>query len=154
MRKHLERYGISGNEVYNLSKRWQRIVRDDSVWESFDAFVFWCSVSGYGPGKNLRKRWEDEPHGPGNSYWYSRAEEAKLRHEKAVSDQNIKSHFCNGCKQKCPIGAGGCAAYKEWWIKNWNKNIYRKPKPPKTEAKQFFRYEHPDLIREGLIFGR
>ena len=155
MRNNLDRYGIPGREVYNLSKRWQRKVRSDCVWECFDSFVFWCSVSGYGPGKNLRKHREDEPHGPGNSYWYVHSEEVMEKHEKVQQDRKIVSPFCQGCRQKCPIGKGGCAEYKNWYVKNWNRNIYRKPAPPVSapEVKQVrekFQYEHPDLVRDKM----
>ena len=51
----------------------------------------------------------------------------------------------------------GCDEYRAWWKKNWDQNIYvapKKPEPkPATEGSQMFRYEHPDLVREGIVWS-
>ncbi len=50
---------------------------------------------------------------------------------------------CDSCAHECP--EGGCAAWRRWFVENWNENIYIGPKPRIREA---FRYEHPDRERE------
>ena len=55
---------------------------------------------------------------------------------------------CNNCDRVCPDG--GCKAWREWFPENWNENISIAPKEPRD--KLFFRYEHPDLVREGIVF--
>lgn len=50
---------------------------------------------------------------------------------------------CDTCDQGCP--ADGCAAWRRWWVDNWNENICRcAPQAPK----QVWQYEHPDRVRE------
>ena len=45
----------------------------------------------------------------------------------------------------------GCKAWEKYFIDNWNKNIMKSIGNHKKQ-RQFFRYEHPDLVREGIVF--
>ena len=61
--------------------------------------------------------------------------------------------ICASCKKKCTASGAGCSEYQKLWTENWNRNIHRKkPEPERPRARQFFLYEHPDLIREGIVF--
>lgn len=60
------------------------------------------------------------------------------------------SPFCDGCTRECPTK--GCEEWARYYQKNWNSRIHRliRREPPTQVT---FRYEHPDLIREGIIWG-
>lgn len=57
---------------------------------------------------------------------------------------------CKICDKACPDG--GCKAWRDWFVQNWNDNITIAPQEPRD--RQFFRYEHPDLVREGIAYGK
>lgn len=62
------------------------------------------------------------------------------------------SPFCRNCtRDDCPTNGDGCKAWETYFIDNWNKNI-RKSIGNHKKQRQFFRYEHPDLVREGIVF--
>lgn len=66
-----------------------------------------------------------------------------------------ESPFCRNCtRDDCPANGGGCQAWKTYFIDNWNENIMNSTGNNKKRKKQrqFFRYEHPDLEREGIVF--
>lgn len=50
---------------------------------------------------------------------------------------------CEACAQECPMG--GCKAWSEWWVQNWNQNIHRYVPPM---PRRVWQYEHPDRVRE------
>lgn len=60
---------------------------------------------------------------------------------------DTESPFCRNCR-RCSNVWRGCPAWRKYFIDNWNKNIMVKPK----KTRQFFQYEHPDLVREGIVF--
>ena len=142
--------GFGGKETENLRKRFRKI-RDDCEWPSLEAFLFWVKESGYIKGNHLYKRVPELPHGPGNSFWSTiAARQAKQRYM-----ENLKKNckFCKDCQKECPLDGRGCKEWADYWKKNWNKNIHvPAEKPPEPVKPQFFRYEHPDLVREGIVF--
>lgn len=139
------RYGLSPEEVDRLTGRWSHGVKSDSTFESLDAFLRWASV-GYKKGVQLRKRDESKPHGPGNSYWLDGREERYVPNGKQVLQRVT---YCSGCTRDCQENGNGCVGWREYFVRNWNENIHREVKnvPRKRE---FFCYEHPDLVREGI----
>lgn len=143
--KFKERYGLPGNDVDSLYDRYLKYGLKE-FWGSFDAFVKWASESNYIRGSSLRRRREEEPHGPGNSFWYVRPPRKPVAHE------DIVSPFCEGCSRICPGNGTGCKEWEDYFVKNWNENICRKPKPKEPPRAEVFRYEHPDLEREGIVF--
>ena len=157
MNFRMERYGISGHDVSNLSSRWLKTVRKDCEWEKFDEFLFWCSVEGYKPGMKLGRINQNQPHGPGNSFWYDKKELFQKRHKEEIEQ---RTGFCLGCEKACPNRGNGCDFWKSHFIKNWNQNIstskkLRRNRPEEeTVGRETFVYEHPDLIREGIVFGK
>ena len=101
----------------NLRKRWNEGLRGYSTWESFEAFAAWAAATRARKGQHLAKHDESKPHGPENSYWM---EPMKLRPR-----ERPDSPFCFGCAKECPGHGGGCEAWREYFVRNWNRNIYR-----------------------------
>ena len=164
-REYGDRYGISGDEVSNLIRRFYRRLYD-SEFERADDFIKWCSENGYESGLRLCRKDTSKPHGPENSYFKTPektvrgiAEDKRRRKEERI---NLVSPFCDGCQKECINKARGCDEYREWFVKNWNTNIYVPPvkqyvppvKQVVPEGPMVFCYEHPDLVREGITFER
>lgn len=151
MSKICERYGLSNKAVTGLWQKWTRMGKAGRSWRTFEEFVSWCCDTGYDTGMDLKKRDNNAPHGPTNSYWY--------RWEKigtaADGPKESGCRFCAKCVVECPSGNKGCQPWREWFIQNWNKNIYasRHTKLRELRASRpgVFVYEHPDLIREGIV---
>lgn len=142
-----DRYGIPGTEINSLNRRWNRI-KHDSIWESFDDFLIWCARNDYEKGVQLTKIRKSLPHGPENSRLVRMSDFMKsIRVEKPGMIDAPECDFCKGCTKAC--NGNGCAEYKKWFVKRWNAMIHSKaPKPVVID----FRYEHPDLIREGILW--
>lgn len=43
---------------------------------------------------------------------------------------DVVSPFCQDCTLKCPAGGYGCAAWREWYINWWNRNVYNPSDSP------------------------
>lgn len=130
-------------ELYAIHRVWDTIA-GDRKWSSFDAFVEWAEGK-YKTGFTVYKLREDLPHSPENSYWYYHTRKP----------ENTVSPFCAGCTEIMRVcNVKGCFKYRETFVKNWNENICRKPKEVKEEPikREFFQYEHPDLVREGIVW--
>ena len=56
---------------------------------------------------------------------------------------------CDSCEKVCPAEGRGFRLWQDWFVRSWNDNISVKPK---KQTKEVFRYEHPDMIREGIVF--
>lgn len=156
MSNYRPRYGIPGKEVENLAKRWSAHDKGRN-WETADAFIRGCSENGYKKGIMLRRYDPDKPHSPDNSFFGEPTREVvQKRREKKQNTKGIKSPFCENCQKVCPAsGSGGCDAWQDYFQKNWDQNIHIAPKKPVTVVKEgpsVFRYEHPDLVREGIVF--
>lgn len=128
---------------FALARTFGSLQRVGCEWESFEDFCQWAESQGYRTGLTIYALNQNKPHGPDNSYLYY----------KGLDLPDIKSPFCEGCTRKyCPGNKVGCAEYRSKWKKNWNENICRKPKEPaKPTGREVFRYEHPDLVREGIV---
>ena len=152
-----DRYGIPGADVTRLIRRFYRYFRD-SDWCNADHFVKWCSENGWKKGMRLYKTDASLPHGPSNSYFKQppasvRINQADIRRRKEER-KNLVSPFCEGCKTGCRKTSVGCDEYRAWWKNNWDQNICIAQQVPKQDsgARRVFRYEHPDLVREGIVF--
>jgi hypothetical protein len=151
-----ERYGISGPDVTHLIRRFYRYFLD-SDWERADDFVKWCSENGWQKGLRLCRLDTSKPHGPDNSYFNNpemtvKGKQADIRRRKEER-KNLVSPFCEGCTEKCREGVG-YERWQQYYVTNWNQNISI-AKPVLKEdpgARRVFRYEHPDLVREGIVF--
>lgn len=147
------RYGLDALDVSNLRRRWCRTVRDDCTFECFDDFLLWCSDNGYQKSYELRRRNVFQPHGPGNSYFWSAKEEKEEKAEETKSEKP-DSQFCRNCQKEC-TNSMGCADWQKWFIKNWNDRISISPKlRGNVQVRSTWQYVHPDLIREGIVYGK
>ena len=155
--EYKDRYGISGQDVTNLVRKFYRRLYD-SDWERADDFVKWCSENGYESGLRLCRYDESKPHGPENSYFRTPKIRKSIKEDKRRRKEerkNLVSPFCEGCQKECRNTSIGCYEYRAWWAKNWDENIHialQEPKPVVQQGPQVFRYEHPDLVREGIVF--
>ena len=152
-----DRYGIPGADVKKLMDRFYKYYKD-SDWLNADSFVRWCSENGWKKGLRIDRADTTKPHGPENSFFKApdnttRATKEDIRRRKEYR-KNLTSPFCEGCQKKCRASTG-CDEYQRWFEKNWDKNI-RVAKPaeikPEPAKPMVFRYEHPDLVREGIVF--
>lgn len=144
------RYGLDALDVANLRRRWCRTVRDDCEFECFDDFLLWCAENGYEKGFELRRRSQFEPHSHSNSYFWS-AKKAEEERKNIQQSQKAASEFCQACTKEC-TNSMGCSDWQKWFVKNWNQNICIRPKVNGcVKVVNRWRYEHPDLIREGIV---
>lgn len=145
-----DRYGIPAKEVLNLGSRFrkQKLIVG---FGSFDKFLRFCAESDYKPGMYMLRYNSSEPHSPTNTFFC----EVKRHPKEPMKDhKGSQNWICKGCKEKtCTRPGSGCIKYQKAFVENWNKNIHRK-KPVSVDSNKpmVFRYEHPDLIREGIIF--
>ena len=140
------RYGFTGDDVSNLNHRWNYKIKSDCEWERFDDFVFWCSYTGYRKGMQLRKRNKDMPHSPDNSFWVDTLD--------GTQPEENDCEFCAKCNhRRSAVCINGCVTWREQWVKNWNDNIcIRPPEEKYSPTRETFCYEHPDLIKEGIVW--
>ena len=143
-------YDLDGKAVETLRTRYRKIAGDNE-WSCAEEFIKWANDSGFKKYARLYKKDEKKPHGPNNSCWHILGQE-NTRHR--FTDQlKYGSVFCADCKRDCPSHGHGCNDWKTYFKDNWNKNIYIPPvKPVVPEGPMVFRYEHPDLQREGIVF--
>ena len=141
---------LTSDERYRLLKRFQYL-REHS-WEDFEAFVKWALETGVWKGAFLRKKDENSPHGPDNSYW---SDEPFTGNRIFPKHELTHSPFCDGCARDTEHGCAGCDKWQEYFVKNWNQRIHVKlnlpEKPVWDNNGGKFCYEHPDLIREGIL---
>ena len=66
----------------------------------------------------------------------------------------LPKYPCDKCKDPGPekCHTTNCAAWRTWFIYSWNRARYRIMKLKFRDTKTVWRYEHPDLIREGIIW--
>ena len=154
MANYSDRYGIPAHEVDNLSARFKHQKLKEG-FASFDNFLRFCAESGYKPEMLMRRYDTNAPHSPENTFFCSRPviEEKNPQKPEKKTEMEPRDGVCASCKKKCNASGAGCSEYQKLWTENWNRNIHRKkPEPERPRARQFFLYEHPDLIREGIVF--
>lgn len=128
-------------ELYALRRIYDGI-RNDSDFSSFEDFFDWA-YGKYKAGYTVYKLNDRKPHSPKNSYLY---------YNYKAQPEGIKSSICENCDKTMLVCNNiGCARYREEFVKNWNDNICAEPKKVR-ETKEYFRYEHPDLVREGIVW--
>ena len=144
-------FGFDSNETKNLRTRFSKIPKEDKEWTSPEDFIKWAKESGYITGLHLRKHDKTLPHGPKNSFWLIKGPEETMR--RFISELRKGSEFCKECVRECSGNGMGCKDWQKYYTENWNKNIHVPPvKPVVQEGPMVFRYEHPDLVREGIVF--
>ena len=152
-----DKYGMTAKELSNQSKRFYKLDGHYN-WEGVDSFLRWCGENGYQKGIKLRRYDPSKPHSPENSYFgINTRAQIRENSEKFHALRQNSSPFCKGCKRVCPRNrTGGCIEWADYFRNNWDQNIHvpdPKPEPVEnTNTPMVFRYEHPDLVREGIVF--
>lgn len=142
-------YQLNADERYRLHRRY--VYLREHQWESFEAFAKWALDTGVWKGAYLRKKDEELPHGPDNSYW---SDQPYVGNRSWDRPEIYRSPFCDGCERNTEFGCGGCEKWEEYYVKNWNQNIHVElnlPEPEWDNSGGKFCYEHPDLVREGIV---
>jgi hypothetical protein len=121
-------FGFSSEAVDHMYYRYHWLVKTGKpmVWESFQDFMLWCKGT-YSPGTTLRRIDEDKPYGPNNCKWEPMQTSEEYKKKMAAKWDSIMA----------PI--------RERYAQS-----LREVEEKKT---QYFRYEHPDLVREGIVFN-
>ena len=126
--------------IYALRRIYETIA-NDSDFGSYEGFAEW-SQGKYRTNYAIYKLDLNKPHSEDNSYFYHATHPTP----------DIVSEFCKDCTRLCVKNGTGCKAFYDWWKEKWDKNICIKPKEqPKPGKREFFQYEHPDLVREGIV---
>lgn len=149
--QYAPRYGLSSDEVMIMKAKFQKVRQSGATdWENVDQFCRWAVEEGYKPGMRLRAHCSFEPHSMDNSYFAYPGETQPERHATFIDSE---SPFCKQCsREECNTMAYGCKSWRDYFMKNWDENICRKGRPAARFAEEVFRYEHPDLVREGILF--
>ena len=142
------KFGLTVNEVRSARERWRKIAHD-CTWETFDDYLKWMVDSGWQKYKHIAKLDSDLPHGPENSIWVTLDAEDMIKLAQSSSIPDVGNPFCDACAQNGQdvCKDHGCAKWQDYFRKNWDEKIYC-PKPVERK-KEYFRYPHPDDIREG-----
>lgn len=150
--KYRGRYGLSSDEVMIMKSKFHKVQRGGGTdWNNLDQFCKWAVQEGYKPGMRIKKKYPFLPHSMDNSYFVNIGEPQADRHATYIESE---SPICQSCDAKdCAMVDYGCKKWKEYFVKNWNKNICRKLRPQPRPVDKVFRYEHPDLVREGIVWG-
>lgn len=148
------RYGLSSKEVMTMKSKFFKMRQNGGTdWKSLDEFCKWAVEEGYKPGMRLRKHNTDMPHSLDNSYFAFPGDSQEEEQERHATYVDAKSPYCEACGvENCPSVSIGCFRWREYFVNNWNKNICRNGRPVIRSAEVTFRYEHPDLVREGIVF--
>lgn len=125
------RAGFDKKKMDALYHKWGRVKKSgiSIEFKDFDEFVNFAAAAGYDYGKKLVRLNRNGPYSQENCVFKS-PEESDEYHKMLVSKwESIMS----------PI--------RERFKEELAEIERRKPK-----GKQYFRYEHPDLVREGIVF--
>lgn len=132
---------MTKTENFALLRIFEKLETEGHDFKSYEAFASFAEKTGYKTGFKLYQKDQTKRHGPGNSYWYWKNSDLP----------DVKSPFCEHCeKQYCPGEGIGCAEYRKRFAEYWNKFIYRAPPKQEKKNREVFRYEHPDLVKEGI----
>lgn len=130
----------------NLQYNWRKINRDDSenLFLGFRDFADWSLENGYDYGMRLYMIDPDKGWSRDNCEWIDieKGPEQPCRVMREMAKQWDK--FIIPIRKRFA---------KELECIREGKPIITEPEPPEDQiGKVFFQYEHPDLIREGIIF--
>ena len=151
--KFTPKYGFTAEEVCAIYERWKRLDGREN-FGSFDGFCKWMSEVGCERGMHMRKHDATKPHSPQNSFFYPKYYMKNKKREKIQATRAITCSFCESCTEKaCPNNGIGCRPWREWFTENWNNNIHRKKPVAESNVPMVFCYEHPDLVREGIVWA-
>lgn len=129
MAKYKPRHGFTEDEVQVLELRWGMMKRSGySVeFESFDAFLRYAKGK-FDYGLTMERIDKHKGWSPENIRWYSPQKET------ALTDR--RQQVVRWEKMMKPI----------------RKKYAKQLAQIESNKRQFFRYEHPDLVREGIVW--
>jgi hypothetical protein len=130
MVQYKPRHGFTSDEVYILKLIWKQMQRSGYIIEfaSADAFIRWARGK-YDYGLTLERIDKHKGWGPDNCRFFNpRKDEKSQEYHRSM----VK-------------------AWEEM-IRPLRKKFAKELANMKTCERQFFRYEHPDLVREGIVF--
>lgn len=137
------RHGFSTDEVTSISVRYYKMDGKEN-WDGLDDFCKWLRENGHRRGAHLQKRDHSKPHSPENSFF------KELEHTEEKAQEGV----CADCSHEvCVNISQGCLQWRQEFTDNWNHNIHRKKNEKPPIKREWFRYEHPDLVREGIVFA-
>lgn len=119
---------------WQLWHRYKRLTETQKNVRFRDAkdFIAWSKQAGYQYGMELIRMDDSRAWSKTNCAWVDNAPNSRtsLRIRKKLVRQ--WDEFITPIREQ----------YTDW----------KPPEPPKPKAKEYFRYEHPDLIREGIVW--
>lgn len=129
MGNYRNKYNWDQDRVENMYNRWMYLVKQGkpTEWKNFEEFLRWCKAT-YEPGTSLHRIDEVKPYCPTNCEWKPMTNSVQYRKHLADKWDRIM----------VPIR------------QRYEKQIRE---VQEKKAQQYFRYEHPDLVREGIAFG-
>ena len=129
MGNYRNKYNWDQDRVENMYNRWMYLVKQGkpTEWKNFEEFLRWCKAT-YEPGTSLHRIDEVKPYCPTNCEWKPMTNRVQYRKHLADKWDRIM----------VPIR------------QRYEKQIRE---VQEKKAQQYFRYEHPDLVREGIAFG-
>ena len=142
------RYGLTAEQVEVMKAKLYKIrKRGATDWENITDFCQWAVAEGYRPGMRILRLDSTMPHSKENSYFVD--ERTPKKQEVIHKNAGIGSP-CATCVKPCEYN--GCQEWEDYYKQNWQKNIHVDiPQPVPPPKPQVFRYEHPDLVREGAV---
>lgn len=127
------RPGLTQKQTEFLSSLWHRI-RNMGImveFDNFDDFCGWAVSSGFQEGKILVRKSKAGPFSEDNLFWAQRQQPGETDDERAAR----WDAFVNPIREQ------------------HNKTLERLQEEKRQAAKvTVWRYEHPDLVREGIVF--
>lgn len=129
MGNYRNKYNWDQDRVENMYNRWMYLVKQGkpTEWKNFEEFLRWCKAT-YEPGTSLHRIDEVKPYCPTNCEWKPMTNSVQYRKHLADKWDRIM----------VPIR------------QRYEKQIRE---VQEKKAQQYFRYEHPDLVREGIVWG-
>ena len=131
MARFKPRLGFSEDEVQVLDLLWRMMKRSGYrvKFESFDAFLRYAKDK-FDYGLTM----------------------VRIDRHRGWSPENIQ--WCNAKKNEADIAdRKKCAAQWDCMMQPLRKKYAKELAQIESNKRQFFRYEHPDLVREGIVFN-
>lgn len=119
---------------WQLWHRYKRLTETKTNVQFRDVkdFIAWSKQSGYQYGMKLIRLDERKPWSKSNCKWVENEPNSPTSIRKRQGLAKQWDEFITPIRER----------YKGW----------KPPEPPQPKGKECFRYEHPDLVREGIVW--
>jgi glycyl-tRNA synthetase alpha subunit len=131
-------------EISKLLYYWWRKMRESSIpnlFENFEEFCKWSVANGYQYGLRLRRIDQNLEYSPDNCTW------SELQYSKKINQAERQQYIDRWDRLVQPIRE----RYKEQ-LEAMNNPVTEQPKQ-EPQVMEAFKYEHPDMEREGIVFA-